>query len=374
MTCRPAARQRGLPRPAPLRAGATPRSRTLGVSLAAVTLLVAVLGAACDAEEEGSAVDHARTLPAVDGPRSPAWSPQPTDDDPTVATVNGVPIVRSQVQRALEDEGADATPRSVLERLIDLEVLAQEALAAGFYRPDVVQEVFESALARELLAERFTRRPPESFFTTEMIRHIYYDPRVRLEFDHVDAFKVADAQFVCCPRRFDECDPVQFEECLQEEDPHVREVFADLQSLDAPDVRTISERIGQWETQYRRLSLKNYSFFYNVNLPHEEQSGYDIINQNVARAAMSVEVGGIAAPVRSRNGWHIIYVARHDPEEHRTPDDPEVRSEIIAGALPKRQEAEYAAWLKALREMHRVTVHPETLQIFFQGMTAAGVE
>lgn len=350
------------------------RSLAAGAALAVVICGAAVFGGAgCDAGEDTGALQAASpTLPAIDSPRSPAWSPQPGPDDPAVAVVDGVPILASQLREAMAEDAGESPPEAVLQRLVELELLAQAALEAGYWRPDVVLEPYESALVREVLADRFLRKPPESYFDEQFLREMYYQPAIRVKFDHVDAFKVADAQYVCCPKRYDECEPAAVAQCLEQAEPIVREVYEDLRGLDNPDVQTFSARVHDWEEQHPKLNLHQYSFFYNVNLPHEEQRGYNIVNENVAKAALGVEVGEVAAPVASRNGWHILYLMEHAPEEHRTIDDPEVRAEIIRELLPARQQAEYQAWMQALRQMYGVEVFPEALALFHRALMGGG--
>lgn len=350
-----------------------PRLASLRGPLLAAGL--ALLGA-CGGDGALSVEAGLPSLPVIDGPHSPAWTPRPTSDDPAVATVNGVPILGSQLRAALAEEtgGASPAPAALLERLIELELLAQTALADGYWRPEVVLEPYESALVREILAERFHRKPPESYFDDAFLREMYYQPSIRVKFDHVDAFRVADAQYVCCPKRFDECDAAAVEACIKESEPIAREVYEDIRSMERPDIQTFSARVRAWEDQYPKLNVNTYSFFYNVNLPHEEQRGYNVVNENVARAAMGIEVGQFAAPVASRNGWHILYLISHAPEEHRTIDDPEVRQELVRELLPARQKAEYDAWMKALRQMYGVEVDEAALRVFLKALTGSAGE
>jgi len=339
-----------------------------GVLLLVVGYLLAAWMPACGGDEERRVEASAPSLPAVEGPRSTAWSPQPTAEDPAVATVNGVPIVASQLRTALAEDGGASSPAQVLDRLVGMELLAQAALADGYWRPEVVLEPFESALVRGLLAERFQRKPPEEYFDDDFLREMYYQPPIRVKFDHVDAFRVVDAQYVCCAKRFDQCVPAQVDACLRESEGAIREVYEDLRTMDRPDVRTFSARVQAWEDQYPKLNVNTYSFFYNVNLPHEEQRGYNIVNESVAKAAMGIQPGQIAAPVASRNGWHILYLIEHAPEEHRTIDDPDVRQELVRELLPARQKAEYDAWMQALRQMYAVEVDEEALRVFLKGL------
>ena len=341
------------------------RIRSVVLLLGLVSLL-----AACGEPEEAPAPAHeSHEFPAVTKPSAEAWNPVVTEEDPAVARVNGVPIVRTQVERALEAAQEDRSPRELLEGLIEMEVLAQAALEKGYYRPDVILPVLRPALVAELLAGTFVRPGPENFFTDEVLRALYYEPSIRVKFDHVDVFRVMDAQFTCCPGHYEDCDPAEFDACMKEEAPHVEEVRKELTQL-ATDGDSFQKLVEEWKLTYPRLSFKSYSFFYNVNLPHSEQHGYNIFNENIARASMQLEVGQLSPPVRSRNAWHVLYLVDHIPEDHRTIEDESVRREIMEKALPQKLKAEYRAWADGLRERYGAQVYPEHLDLFFQGVEA----
>lgn len=341
--------------------------RTLVTAVALLMATTVWLG--CGAEEPvAQQVEPEAVFEPVTDPASPAWSPETSDDDPAVATVDGVPIPRSLLQELIEVDGGKTEPAVLLERAIEVELLARRALELGYYQADIVQEAQERAMVQLLLKRRISDHPPEEFFNEELVRSVFYNPSVRVKFDHVDIFKVADAQYLCCPGAPGSCKTEEFEACMSEGEPKMREVQADLVRR-TQGAESFGLLTHEWELDVSRLALKNYSFFYNVNLPHEEQKGYDIINENVARTTMTLEVGEISKPVQSENGWHIIYLVEHIPEEHRGPDDPEVRAQIIERLLPQRLKAEYGSWLRSLREGHRVVVFPERLNAFFDSQT-----
>ena len=324
--------------------------------------------AACGAEGPTPAsASHAYALPEVDGPLSPGWAPTPTDEDPTVATVGGVPILLSQLQQVVDADGGATAPTVLLERLVEAELLGQAALERGYYRADVVGPVFRAAMVEELLARELIRPAPASFFTEDMLRDIYYQPIVRVKFDHVDLFKVVDAQITCCARRYDQCHQAEFEACMTEEEPNARQLH-ELLRAGTRDRASFNDTIQEAAGRNRRLAVRVYSFFYNVNLPHDEQRDHNVVNENVARATLGLEVGQFSEPVRSRNAWHIIYLAEHVPEEHRTIADPEVRGEIISRVFDKVREARFAERLVALHAAHGVEVFPDVLNELYHGM------
>ncbi len=307
-------------------------------------------------------------LPPVKSLDSPAWSPAVTDDDPAVATVNGVPLPLSLLREAAAGDNHDRSPGELLERLIELELLAQRALEEGYYQFEVVGPARRAALVTELIAETLTRPPPESFFTDELLRHLYDLPGIRVRFRHKDIFRVIDLQFVCCAMHYTSCPQREFEACMKEEEPHARMLFEYLAEV-PDDIDALRALVQEWQVHYPRLALREYSFFYDVNRPYEEQSGFSIVNKNVAKAVLELDENEFAAPVASYNAWHILRLEEHHPEKHRTLDDPEVRREIIEGALPRRLEAEFEALVAGLKHAYNVRVYPDAVEYFFYDST-----
>ena len=353
------------------RAPSPPRRRRLvsGVRAGpwALALGLAALLTACGEDAAGPGVMGGLEMPEIDGPRSPGWAPDPTREDPAVATVGGVPILLSQLQQAVDADRGATPPEALLERMIEAELLAQAALQRDYYREDVVLPVFRLALVEELLARDFVRPPPATFFSEESLRKYYYHRQIRVRFDHVDLFVVSDAQFGCCTARYDQCDAAQFEACMSEQEPHARELHAIL-GEERRDLRSFQAIVRDARGRFPRLRVKREEFFYNVNLPHSEQRGHNVVNENFARAAMELKVGEYSGPVRSRNGWHLVFLAEHVPEEHRTLDDPGVRAEIISRTFEGERQVRFLAWLASLHERHRAEKHPEVLDRLFRGM------
>ena len=148
---------------------------------------------------------------------------------------------------------------------------------------------------------------------------------------------------------------------MEEEAPHAAALYEEL--IAQPDaMRTLVE---EWESRRPRLGFTEYSFFYDVNIPHERQSGFHVVNENVAQAVMALDEGQIAPPVRSRNAWHILRLEEHHPEQHRTLEDEEVRREIMESVLHRRLEAEFLMLVEGLRAVYDVRVYPEVLGAFF---------
>jgi len=87
-----------------------------------------------------------------------------------VARVNGVPIARVELERALariaadsRDELTDDERRHVLDRLIDEELLVQRGVALGLVESDpAVRKTLASAVIGSVVAEAATRIPSEA--------------------------------------------------------------------------------------------------------------------------------------------------------------------------------------------------------------------
>jgi hypothetical protein len=104
------------------------------------------------------------------------WAPTVTAADPAVARVNGVPIVRSQVRAEMDASGRPA--RAALERLIERELLAQQARRLGLHRDPAAAAAAKKTAVRRLLAETFERqyRPQD---ISERFLHRAYELNIR---------------------------------------------------------------------------------------------------------------------------------------------------------------------------------------------------
>ncbi len=326
-------------------------------------LLTVLVG--CQGEPDSPPESYGgQQLPPISSPTAKSWSPAPSQDTPVIAQVNGVAITTTQLKIAIEADGGETPPEQLLNKLVELELLAQLALEKEYLRPEVVAPAMRAALAWEMLDRSFKQRPPELFFDDQTIENLYYSPGIRVKFDHDAIYGVLDAQFTCCHQHYEECDQDEFEQCMKEEEPHAIQVAQDLGSLASAEL--FEQRAEEWGHTYKRINLQRYQFYYDMSKPHSQQAGYNVFNENVSRAAGGLSLGETSKPVASRNAWHVLFLAKYVPAEHRTLSDPGVREEIITKALPNKRLAEYEASVTGLRKKHRVETHPELLKLFFQ--------
>lgn len=238
-----------------------------------------------------------------------------------VATVNGVPIRASQYQRALADLASDrrdgiddALRRHVLDRLIDEELLVQRGLALGLARTDrrVRGELTASVIA-SVLAE-VEREPTDAEVDAFYAAHpedFRAPGRVQVEQIFFGERREADAR--SARRRID--DGAGFEGVRAEGDPEPVPVPASP----LPPARLV-----------------------------------DYLGPTVARAALGLPAGGVAGPLRSGWGYHVVRVAER--EEAAVPPLDDVR-EAVRGEL-KRQAGDrrLRAYLDQLRAAGAVAV------------------
>ena len=86
---------------------------------------------------------------------SQEWANLP-EDDSAIATVNGVPISRKNLERQIGEQ-PDTPVRELLDRMIEMEVLAQQAAQSGHGLNKTLLELRERAIARAYLRNIFEK-------------------------------------------------------------------------------------------------------------------------------------------------------------------------------------------------------------------------
>ncbi|MBK8482167.1 MAG: peptidyl-prolyl cis-trans isomerase [Proteobacteria bacterium] len=99
-----------------------------------------------------------------------------TDPKQVVARVNGAPLLREDVALQL---GGAANAQRALERAIDEELLAQEAVRRGFARDPSIAREQRRALARRLITRDFIERLPPSAIPRRLVERAYALNRTR---------------------------------------------------------------------------------------------------------------------------------------------------------------------------------------------------
>lgn len=316
---------------------------------APLALVLGTIGlTACGSEQEARPPVHFAP-PAFESLRDPGWSPSTGPDDPVVATVGEAEIHRSTVERQLElTEGM--TPRQVLDRLIETEVLAQKALERGLQNDPAVLNSLKHNVVRELLNARFVERDPASAITEKDYEKAYYYPNVRIKFDHEDGYFVVDAQIACCQGSAEECKKGADPACFDQMTPVIQSVYEEIRK-GAPyaDAESIRKAVSSVQDGYPMLSQTDIQFWYEQGVPYAKQDKYTTYSAAWVDAVLAIpRIGEVAPPVRTDFGWHVPILYDHIPAEHRTLGDPGVRQEIAKNIYPAIRRRDYRALIGEL--------------------------
>jgi hypothetical protein len=180
----------------------------------------------------GAGVGLALAAYGTFAPSDERGAPGPGD----VARVNGVPIARLDLERALarmeadtRDGVADDPRRRVLERLIDEELLVQRGVALGLVESDAtVRKALASAVIASVVAEASAEAPSDAELATfyEANRGYFAAPgRARVARVFVRDREGADARLVAALASLD----------ARVEPSEVAREFGDVTPLELPD-------------------------------------------------------------------------------------------------------------------------------------------
>ena len=323
----------------------------VGLAALLATSITACTGAEAPAPTELGA---RRVAPSavLDFTTSP-WV-RPAEAGTVVARVGGAPIHLSTLQDALRD-APDQTGAQLLERLIDLEVLAQEAMRRGLQRAESVAGPWRQALAHRALTEVFEAEVRPEDLTLERARQIYRIPRVRKLYDHADAWRMAHVFFSCCDAKIERCDKPEVVQCFADAGTEIQTVYDQLMRATmathgdpaavADAMKTFRQDVAQ---RWPQLAYRERSFYYDPGKPHADQKGYTVIAEAVSRGVIEAPLAVPQAPVQSPFGWHILVKLDHDPESRKGPDHPEVIADIRKNAFPELRKAKFRDLLTRL--------------------------
>lgn len=285
-----------------------------------------------------------------------------------IALVNGNPIYQSEIINYIQSHKAGAgylTPKAALQALIEFKLLSQESIKKGYYTIKHLKQILQQALAQTILVEEGEKKfNPEKVITDKMLKQVYYYGGIKKFFDHYDAFKVIDIQYVCCAQRYTLCNQAQTRKCINNAFPKVQKLYDKYIKDEIINEYSLKQIFKDHISKaLPELQLKQYDFFYRVNLPYNEQHGYAIMNKKVSLTVINLHVGEIAqAPVKSNNGVHILFLVDHKPEIHKKYNDPLVKKEIISKLTPKLRQKKINDFLSKLIKKYNVVLYPSLLK------------
>lgn len=270
------------------------------------------------------------------------------------------PQDRASLQAMWGKTGAGEQSSEQAQRRLLAGLAVERGLAADF---DIAM-AYRQALARVYLAKKFeTEHSPDSV-PMEVWDNIYWKKGARPIFDHFDTFFVTDVQILCCKGAPDQCArDSQVQACMRDSEPDIWELYEELAKNKFTDSLQLKKALNPFKDyRFPGLRSQDYSFQYNFDLPHDEQRGYTVVNRNVAEAARGATVRTLTKPVRSNNGWHILYVKEFLPEAHGTPEDPEVIAELKKRFYPMVRRNDVLVFLEQLLRGSGMKVYKDTLR------------
>lgn len=316
-----------------------------------------------DTHSENGEIAHELTVPMQSKPSMPETHME--KGVIVVAEVGDREITLSEIQRHRELHGNALSGEVILERLIEAELLAQEAQKRGLLNAPEVQKIAQKGAVREFLYDAMVND-----HGVDNIRdddYEFWHNQAYQRFVHEDGYFGTDAQFLCCfESDFEVCktdDAVQT--CFDAQEPAIQWVYDRLVERGPyPAKEDFQEAVTTLEREVesaKPLAQININFWHRKDIPYEEQKGYTKLNANLVSAVVDTGVNEFTAPVRSNHGWHITYLYEFLPKKNLKSTDPEAREEISAHIYPLVQKRDFAFLIKKLETTVPMTRKDELL-------------
>ena len=308
-------------------------------------------------------------LPPIETFDTLHWTGRLPADDPVLATVYDTKITQSMLVKQLQLAGDRSSPEEVLERMIELEILARQAFERGYYRPDVVGNAFRESMARRWVEHTFAEELRPETMPQSGIDEVY--EQAKGLYDHFTRFHVVDAQILCCTSMSDQDSCYRdFFDSVAERREHLSLCFEQVK----PQVDALREKLVQSQTsqEFRKLfdtwspdflpdalresyqlkvAADGYLFQYNVNETYEKQFEkvryrvfYKEIMDGVKDAWLNnnADVPVLTPVIRTPIGFHLLFIYQVDPERHLGPTNPTVQEDIRKNAFEAWRKAYFA--------------------------------
>ena len=246
-----------------------------------------------------------------------------------VEQVSGQPVFPEDVEVVLKRH-PDWTKKEALGFLAYQRRLALEALKEGHGSDFSVQFRFRQALARRVFEKLFKEEHSPDSVPTEVWHSLYNDPQIYRHFDHHEAHYVVDLQYICCGGNPNLCrTDKKVEECISEAKDQMEQLHAALEGHHFDTREEFMAFAAKLRNaNFPQIAIREYNFYYDYDLPHDQQKGFNIVSESVAWGAKKAGIHNFSKLVRSWAGWHILYVDNVIPEQHRKFNDPGVVEEL----------------------------------------------
>lgn len=339
-----------------------------------VSSLTALGASGCIVQDEDAAPEVAGSTIAMEHRGEIDWSARAwsaaSETDVVVAEVNGY-TVTAEVIAALKRREPSASPEQLIERAVTIELLAQQGRMRAQEPSSGVVSAWKRALVAQLLTHDFEVRVNAESLPLEQVKKLYSVPKVRKLYDHEDAWRMAHIFFTCCDPKVERCDTDYVMRCFAESGEMIQTVYRELKHQ-VQDVEGNPDELVKIMEAYRAeneerfithpFAFRTRPFYYDPETPHEDQSGYTIIAEVVARTVIEGELAVLQQPIQSAFGWHVIAKLDHIPEKRLGVDDPFVIADIRANMLPKVRQARFKSFLEGLKQTTQPVLNYSSLQ------------
>ncbi len=261
-------------------------------------------------------------------------------DESTAANVNGVSISMGEVSRLVADSPTPLTPRQALDILIRNKLLAEEAKRRGFDTAPLVEVVRKDALAKSLLETRVERG-----ISAETL------PEKRLE----ACYEAKKEQYVHPAKRrvvhfLAETD----NGALTNDEALALARKAHNVALGAKDEAEFTARLKPI------LEAEGKKKVRIEHLPPFDAEDSHLVKPFVDAAFSLKSTGDVSAPVQTRFGYHILYLAEEIPAVNRPLR--EVRQEVAKACVPSARRKKAEEIVSSLLEQQEIFIHEDVLQ------------
>jgi parvulin-like peptidyl-prolyl isomerase len=257
--------------------------------------------------------------------------------DQIVATVNGVPLLVEDLKRQMRD---GVSKQAGLTRLIQLELLAQEAQRRRLGRTAAVREAHNRALVH-VLARQFGKAFTADKVTEALIERSYQLNRFRYVYPtraHVSHLMVA-----ADPRR-----PQEYHTRARQLAQRIRDELGALPRIDLEGLKSV---FSVWKTKARDQGFRL--------IQEQFTRTRDSLTKPFADAAFSLKPNELSQVVRTRFGYHVVLLLELLPA--RNTPLAEVRDEIRQRIHPEAKRIEFQRFVEALEKQSRARVNLEIL-------------
>jgi len=301
-------------------------------------VIIVLLVTACSEHQKSTVVI---SPPAHIDPADPVVTGMGKSDK-VVATVNGIKIPASRLKWAMDnapDNMKGLGKKAMLHLLILEEVLFQKALASGFYNPsdNSLGDEFRRVLAISFLQKHFVEDYPPSAISMQDLEPLYNLNIIKAKYDHKDIYRVYDMQWLCCSTP--NCEA---EQCYKDGKELMWDVYKRIheEKVTKDEFKDI---VRSMRSIAPKLSMQKYDFTYDWD--KHFQKGRSVLDDSVVDAVVRLTPGTFSEPTRSVFGWHILYLWKHEPEQHLGLWAPSVQNDIRSFFYGKFQSNRFKQFL-----------------------------